>query len=428
MNSEEQFEYIENKIKAAAENNQPVFEEQAWAKMEALLDKDKKRRPFVWLWFLVPLFLAGGLGSYMLFHNNSLKNNTSNTKVDININDKNNRTVQPSSNNHPATPLQNNKIPSSKKSYHLLNAGGGGNIKNQQLAKKYMAGNRNKVLMTAPGLTDDAVEELTPKKIVQDRALKINIDSNSPSETNAADAFVKQKINDSLQTKSKQINIITPDTSIAKITNNAAKKQRKKGNGFYLLASAGADMGSVKLISFKNSSLSAKYGVGLGYQLNKKWSVQTGFYISRKKYLAAPSDYHPKQGSYWNMVQLTKVEANCLIYEIPLAVRYNFTSKPVTNYYATVGLSSYIMKKEDYNYYYIRNNVPGKSAWTYTGNKNLFSILTLSAGLERKINEKLSIQAEPSIGIPIAGVGDGRVKIFSTALQLGLKYQPIKKY
>lgn len=427
MNSEEQFEYIENKIKAAAENNQPVFEEQAWTKMEALLDKDKKRRPFVWLWFLVPLFLAGGLGSYLLFHNNSLKNNTSNIKVDININDKNNRTVQPSSNNHPATHLQNNKIPSSKKSYNTVNVDRLADVKNQQPVKNYFSAKNNKIFITEPASTDAALKEVTEKKlIVLDGLYKIN--PVSPSETNAADAFVKQKINDSLQTKTKQINIITPDTSIAKITNNAAKKQRKKGNGFYLLASAGADMGSVKLVSFKNNSLSAKYGVGLGYQLNKKWSVQTGFYISRKKYLAAPGDYHPKQGSYWNMVQLTKVEANCLIYEIPLAVRYNFTSKPVTNYYATVGLSSYIMKKEDYNYYYIRNNVPGKSAWTYRGNKNLFSILTLSAGLERKINEKLSIQAEPSIGIPIAGVGDGRVKIFSTALQLGLKYQPIKKH
>jgi hypothetical protein len=54
---EEQFDHIENRIREAAENSHPGFEEAAWEKMEALLDADKKRRPFGWLWALAPLLL-----------------------------------------------------------------------------------------------------------------------------------------------------------------------------------------------------------------------------------------------------------------------------------------------------------------------------------------------------------------------------------
>ena len=69
MSKEEQFEHIENKIKQAITDEQPAFDEKAWVKMEALLDKEeKKRRPFLWLWFLLPLLLAGA-GSVLYFTN-----------------------------------------------------------------------------------------------------------------------------------------------------------------------------------------------------------------------------------------------------------------------------------------------------------------------------------------------------------------------
>ena len=49
MSSEKRFEYIENKIKEAAENNHIVFEEKSWNKMEVLLDKEDKRKPFFYI-------------------------------------------------------------------------------------------------------------------------------------------------------------------------------------------------------------------------------------------------------------------------------------------------------------------------------------------------------------------------------------------
>ena len=231
--------------------------------------------------------------------------------------------------------------------------------------------------------------------------------------------------------KKEKINL---DTSNAKkpeekpVAAKIKKQDNGKASGFYLLATGGTDAGSTKLFSFSNSTITPKYGIGIGYQLNQKLSVQTGFYVTNKKYIASPYDYHAKAGSYWSEVQMEKVIAACLVYEIPITVRYNFIQRPKVTYYGTVGTSSYIMKKEDYDYFYTSYNMPHEKSWQYTGNKHFFSTLTFAAGIEKKLSGEISLIFEPSFSIPIAGVGDGKVKLFSSSLQVGMKYKPFKKH
>ena len=437
MSKEKSFEYIERKIKEAAENTQPVFDEQSWAKMEALLDKKDKRKPILWLWFLVPLFLISGWGAYQFIYKNEVKNNTPKIET-AKVNDKDIKTLSSSLKlNKRQYSASDSNINSSAKDFDKAidksdknsdNKNAVTDKVNYQSAINIITKSKNKILVTASVADDDLLNVSTKNKSGIKNDISAIISHSDIINETSVDKISLNKPDEPMQLISKQNNIAQQDTAAVTVKNKTAIKQNNKASHFYFLASAGADIGSVKMFSFKNSSLAPRYGLGFGYQLNNKLSVQTGFYISRKKYIAGPDDYHPKQGSYWNMVSIIKVNANCLVYEIPLATRYNFINKKATTYYATTGVSSYIMKREDYNYYYTRNNIPAQSAWTYTGNKKLFSVITLSAGIEKKINEKFSIQAEPSVAIPIAGVGDGQVKIFSSTLQVALKYQPSKKH
>ena len=63
-----QFDHIENRIREAAENSEPAFDEYAWTKMEVRLNKeDNRRRRFLLWWFLLPLvFITAGTGYYFL--------------------------------------------------------------------------------------------------------------------------------------------------------------------------------------------------------------------------------------------------------------------------------------------------------------------------------------------------------------------------
>ena len=62
----------------------------------------------------------------------------------------------------------------------------------------------------------------------------------------------------------------------------------------------------------------------------------------------------------------------------------------------------------------------------YTRNTHLLSTLTLAAGIEKKLSDRFIMYLEPSISIPLKGVGDGSVKLYSTGLNLGIKYSPFK--
>ena len=470
MSKEEQFEHIEDKIKQAIQNHQPAFDEKAWDKMEALLDKDEKdRKPFYWIWFLC-LLLGGAATTYFFYQQKNTvktaernitqssgsKNIPTLSEKPIPVNDANTikNTVPLSSandvNSSAGTTLNKEKeiVPASEFS--------GKDIRTKSTSNK---GKSIKITTQNPGpsiftaaadnnLNKKGSNKKKPTPLVENGKVRTQVTAGDPvtaadsEETGSDKAKVEDNKTDAAEVK-KAITDIT-ESVIAKDENKkvdsinvlqnkkaqtsktSTSKTQKKDAKFYLLGSFGADAGSVKLFSFSNSSFTPKYGVGAGYQLNKKWSLQTGFYAVRKKYAAGPGDYHVKAGSYWNYYTITKVNAECMIYEIPVTVRYNFLQKQSVSYYTTVGISSYLMKKEDYNYKYLHYNMPAEKDLSYTGNKHLFSTLSISAGVEKKLSDKFFLQIEPSVSLPLSGVGDGKVKLYSAAIMFGVKYLPFK--
>jgi hypothetical protein len=95
--------------------------------------------------------------------------------------------------------------------------------------------------------------------------------------------------------------------------------------------------------------------------------------------------------------------------------------------YATAGAASYIMKKEKYDCTYRYYNNIYEYEWNYSGNKHLFSTALFSVGIEKPVSSKFSLLLEPSLSIPLSGVGDGKMKIYSSSALLGIKYYPFKK-
>ena len=454
MSKEEQFEHIENKIKQAIQNNQPVFDENAWDKMEALLDKDEKKpRPFYWVWFLLPLLLIGAGSAYFYNYKKNHKNLAQNL-AKISTQDSSRSEVISSTNIAESTPQlpakQNGEesLANSREKQELIIQDVSAQKSNQQI-KKVTTGSQLKMVTSknaslrknifttdAESIENSEVFNIKEKKLVIDKAkIKIKTSGDLPIEGTVtiekeeADknlpVEIKKNDGDSSKTLVEK-NKREADIAINKNKKDTPAKERIKSVGIYLLGSLGADIGSVKLFSFNNSSASARYGIGIGYQLNNKWSLQTGFYAGKKKYVAGPNDYHTKK-PLPPSIKIISVNANCLVYEIPLSLRYNISDKSSILYYTTIGLSSYLMKNEHYGIYRTIYNNPDDYDTAFIGNKHLFSTLTFSAGVEKKISKSFSLLIEPLISIPLKGVGQGKVKLYSTAIMLGIKYFPFKE-
>ena len=426
-----QFDYIENRIREAAENSEPAFDEYAWEKMEARLNKeDNRRRRYLLWWFLLPLvFISAGTGYYFL------KNKPAETKnvQHASINSNEDKSIKKKNISAEKIPTINEDNTSNKINVDIKK-----NIVLTQATRQLPASN-NDIATGDITNNSDPYHRFKKGKLSSKTNPGEVVDINTHSYEVDSSNFILDKTPVDKLTADSSV-VIVSDTVIQKdslkntatinLPDSSKKDAIKKAvpSRFYFLASVAADIGSVKFLSLQNSKLTPKIGIGIGYQLSKKLSVQTGFYAGRKKYIAGPEDYNPKSGSYWDMVQIVKVNASCLVYDIPLTVRYNIIQKPTIDYFATAGFSSYIMKKEDYVYDYTYNNMPYHSSWTYTGNKHFFSVFNISVGIEKKLSPYFSLLAEPYVGIPLSGVGDGNVKLYSAGLQVGLKYNPYRKH
>jgi hypothetical protein len=180
--------------------------------------------------------------------------------------------------------------------------------------------------------------------------------------------------------------------------------------------------------SASNDRMSSNFGLTIGYQIFKKFSLNSGVILTRKNYAANGYDFHAPPGSWLNSsnVQLNYVQGSCNMIEIPLAIRYDIDRIGKTQFFTEAGLSSYLMRNESYAYYYDYYGSPGKTEKSYHNHNNyLFSTFSLSIGVEQQISKSLAIQVEPFVKLPLTGVGFGNLNLSSYGLGFSLRYSPV---
>ena len=475
---------MDDRFREAAEHTELPYDDLSWQKMESLLNKeDDKRRPFLWL---IPVCCVLLLGAGSLIWWNSRKDhppvsavngNKAMSSVERNLEPGPEQVSteavtdfqedQPSergtgSTKTPATALLSvlsgtgsttntiQQVPVVKHQVPVtpvpVNTAGTSNIKqnnpginNDNLAitvtkrKKFSQKSRSKTTISNGTASGDERNNNAPDSDKDDKIVKEANEPSSPDLSKNTDPVTTGKNpaikEDTVSKNQVSKNIETDSVQLIKEINPAvasnekvADKKQKIRKGFFVQLAGGAEVSSVKLFSFKNNPVVPTYGVGLGYRFNNKWSVQTGLYASAKKYLAGPGDYKTEPGSYLSNVNLIKIDARCMVYEIPVTVQYYLLQHKAYELYAGAGLSSYIMKKETYDYDYMYFGYPYSGKSDFTGNKSFFAVLHLKAGMEKRFGRHLSALLEPVVHIPLGGVGEGKVKLYSMGMRAGLKF------
>jgi hypothetical protein len=196
--------------------------------------------------------------------------------------------------------------------------------------------------------------------------------------------------------------------------------RRKK---FYGGLMAGADVTTIKFQKIEEAGKS--YGILLGYQLNKNWSIESGVYLEKKyyytegKYFNASKIYPNMPSGFW----IDNISGDCDMFEVPVSLKYNFHTRKNSGWFATVGASSYFMKKERYvyDYYYGNPSSYGRHEKDISNStRNIFSNLSVSAGYTHRLGNFADLRVEPYLKLPVTGMGVGSLPLFSTGLQLGV--------
>lgn len=437
------FEEFDKKIREAADNHHPAYNENAWDKMEGLLNKhlpekkDKKRRA---LWLMLLFITAGGAGYLLLTDRPGNKPTVLNNRQVSEPGKDNNSTVTIKPGTH-VTPGEKNAIPGS-----IPKENGSQKLSSTQSKltpsktidqnsplsimqsnrknKKYPLQNTNSIRNQDRDLTSfsDRPQTISPYPSINTSDDKTSQLLSSKNKPDAITPLPEQK----------QLVSATPvkqtlAEQLPAQNEKTGKTKKQKGNGLFLSLSVGPDIPAVRMDYVGKLRLAA--GVGIGYKFGNRLSIQTGFYSTRKIYSSNAEDYNAP-GWWWTYYpNLQKVDADCKVYEIPLLVNYNFTKNKKANWFGTIGLSSYLMKVEDYTYYFkAGTGQPTTRNWVYNNeNKHYFSILTLGGGYEKTINKNFSLAFSPYFKMPLEGIGFGKVKLNSMGVLVSANYKPFAK-
>jgi hypothetical protein len=463
-----QSEDFDKRVRDAAENHHPQYNERAWNGMEKLLNKhmpvEKDRRRFAFFILLAVLLIGGGT-AWMLIARpwdrdknvvagektvaETKKNNDNQTTSQLpstqstdpgntqgktetvagntnNNNNNNNNTDQPvvdsrtDIGNTPAPgtqPATNAGIISTKTTNPRTTAGQT-NGNNSELFDVAQSGG-NKEKRKRPAAKENVTKEkevttiLPNKEPVTDKGTvvvpPVTAPGNATTKTTTAPVVTdtpKEPVTDKDVAKTEE----PAEKKKEAVTKAEQKKKNQPKNSLAFTVSGGGDISSVR---FKNGGkMQSVFGAGFSYSFRDKLVIRSGFYTGHKLYTAMPGDYKVAAGIPTNY--LVKINADCQVYEIPLGVAYNFgKAGGKQNVFAATSLSTFLMKEENYDYVYeYPAGVFVTYPWDYKDkNKHIFSVLTLSAGYTRNLGKRISLSAEPYAKIPLTGIGQGRVKL-----------------
>ena len=439
--NEMNFENMDNLIKQAAEKiAQPEFDVQAWDKMDQMLDQEfnKKKRRFIFWWWLLPVLFAGGATIYYFSFTNHSQTTATNSEVkeiptgskktgtflDNKITDTK-MTVEPEQNKTevPAV-VKQNQIRLSSTGNRIAFGGSTAHKKNNP-AQLYPDP------INLP--QENKAAQLENKKEVVDKAeppSPINATAAITAAQNGQEQNGTQKtsaINNADSSKTTRLQQSDPPNNTEKKANPAISKAENLSR-FFISAAAAIDASFIHINTIEQAKIIS--GIGFGYRINKRLIIQTGFYAGSKIYTAHKEDYNFKNYNFPYVNNIQYINANCYVFDVPLTMRYNLTVKKNNNWFTTVGLSSLFMKNESYDVYYNYGpNTPTHEVnWTYSNkNNHPFSVLNISVGFESALRKNVFISAEPYYKLPLGGVGEGAVQLSSIGLQLGIRYNFLKK-
>ncbi len=374
----------------------------------------KKKRRFIF-WGL--LFMSIALFSYNIWNAESgkklLQKNVSGENISRGNNKKDNNDIINLADNIPnktkSRETTNNRESNSKEGNNIISA----------------AGNSISTTKSAPQ-TDLSKDLFLLKKDEEDKIDNVITDREGNSyntvsllnQSEISEIFNHQKIdiNKSLTyvvelADNKQANNFFVNKSVVK---------KKKQLGFYTGLLVAPDFTFVKFQ--KINGIGITFGLIGGYNIDSKWSIETGVLLDTKKYYTEGEYFDKRNVPDFANVSFLSINGSCNMIEIPINVRYRFPSNKNNHQWtAAAGTSSYLMTKEYYDYSAIANGEDQRGEFThYPSSKHLFATVNLSTGYEIKISNTLSLRAEPYFKIPMKGIGTGNLRMSSTGINLGI--------
>ena len=213
------------------------------------------------------------------------------------------------------------------------------------------------------------------------------------------------------------------------IESKVYKFRKPKNNRFAFSIVAGKEWSGVG--NMTDAKEGFRLGAEIAYQFGNKFQIGTGFIFSKKHYETVGTNYTPQPQFRWVDGNAPEtVNGTCDVFEIPLELTYFFKGNDKNTFYASAGLSTYIMNNEWYDFRWEDQaimadpTVPKSSSNQALDRKCIhwFGIGNLSFGYKKYLSKNIAAQLGTYVQVPITGIGMGNVDLFSTGVQMKISF------
>lgn len=425
-------EDVDALFQEGSEKHEFEYNEAAWGQMEDLLDRRDKRRRLIWWWFL-------GIGlSLLVFaiywgQNRKLGNDT-NTEENVMLEQPLSTSID-AINTTAQTPLTERAAIKAekttgreKKNVEKQSFENTLTTKESQVAENQSTTNtrqtvpirQNKEVATELKRTEQNIDLLiTPEQLLTKKEETLDLSKKVAKEI--TEEIENRSITSStLAALPRLSNIvdIPNDTVHFDLTflENTGKEKKHRNNHFVFGVLVASEASFVETSTL--CSPTWKAGLSLAYRFGGKHALKLGANYIRKDYATNDAaNYRAPQGFWENGVAPQSVTANCDILELTLSESFFFKGHTQKGFYANIGLTSYLMLEEIYNYSYENPPSNARMRWgTQNTNQHWMGIGEIALGYNFPFADKSSLQIAPYAQIPLTGVGHGQLKLFSSGV------------
>ncbi|HEY9256746.1 outer membrane beta-barrel protein [Chitinophaga sp.] len=421
---------FENSIRNKLNEADIPFEQDAWSKMESLLDAgDKNKRPVAWWWWLFLLPLLGGM-VWWIIQSSTVDKKTAGTAISVQKTDgqpvlsggrfdekkeTNNETVNQTGKHlsdvsaSPENKTNSETVTPSGKHLPDVSASPENKTNSETVTP---SGKRLPDVSASP---ENKINNKT-SDIVTSSGKITSIDGSSfiqPYDIR----FIKTKNVNNYNGYTKILHTaeIPVNIDISRDLNKKNPRRKINSKGLYIGVTLGPDLNVAPSLNYGKVGFNA--GILAHYYFNSRWFITTGAIYSKKLYGATSKDY-----TAWSNgsapYDLVKVNANCDVLDIPVNMNYTFLQVNNNTISATLGLSNYFMLKEQYQYLYKYS--PTWEKTVQNQNQHYMAILNVGALYQHPAGRRLIIGVQPYAKIPLHGVGLGQVKLYSAGVSFQL--------
>lgn len=207
------------------------------------------------------------------------------------------------------------------------------------------------------------------------------------------------------------------DSNVLK-TISKLKKEQSSSKSFFMTLLAGPDISTIRFQKITHTGFNI--GVMAGYNFSKRFSLQTGLIYNKKTYYSEGAYFSTKKLDIPQNYIIKTVDGSCQMYEVPLIAGYSLSNKK-NSVVLNAGISSYLMKGENYNYLVVHNGFGYAKSEKYKNRSvNVAAAVIGGLTLRNKLSQTTSLNLEPYFKIPLKGVGVGALPITSGGLNIGL--------